>query len=151
MKKRITALFLAIVMLLALCACGGSGATQLDGTGASEPLTKDDVITLLVPSSASWPYREDWKIWEYMSEGSGATLEVSSLPSSDAVTKWSLMFAGRDTLPDLMAFSMGSDARKYAGEGLIALEDLEAYMPVYHAWKNSLSEEEYEIIVENVK
>ena len=150
MKKRITALFLAIIMLLALCACSGDGGvTQTDGAGTTDPLTKDDVITLLVPSSASWPYREDWKLWEYMSEGSGATLEVSSLPASDAVTKWSLMFAGRDTLPDLIAFSMGSDARKYAGEGLIALEDLEAYMPVYNAWKNSLSKEEYEIIIKN--
>ncbi len=148
MKKRITALLLAGVMMLSLCACGG-GQADVTGEAANDPLTKDDVITMLVPSNASWPYREDWKLWEYMSEGSGATLEVSSLPSSDAVTKWSLMFAGRDTLPDIMAFSMGSDALKYAGEGLIALEDLEAYMPVYNAWKNSLSEDEYEIIIKN--
>ncbi|MBQ4543954.1 MAG: extracellular solute-binding protein [Oscillospiraceae bacterium] len=148
MKKRITALLLACIMLLALCGCNGNGATS-GGEGSTEPLTKDDVISLVVPSAADWPFREDWKLWEYMAEGSGATLDVTSLPASDAVTKWSLMFAGRDTLPDLIAFSMASDAIKYAGEGLIALDDLEQYMPVYNAWKDSLTEDEYEIAVKS--
>ena len=146
--KKLTALILACVMLFALCACGGDSA-MLSGEASNEPLTKDDVISLVVPSNASWPFREDWKLWEYMSEGSGATLDVTPLPSTDAVTKWSLMFAGRDTLPDLIAFSMGSDALKFAGEGLIALEDLEQYMPVYNAWKASLTEDEYAVAVKN--
>lgn len=148
--KKLTALILAGIMLFALCACGGGSSDSLpDGSDANEPLTKEDVVTLMIPTSASWPYREDWKLWEYMAEGSGATLDVISLPETDAVTKWSLMFAGRDTLPDVMAFSMGSDAVKYAGEGLIALEDLEAYMPNYNEWKASLSDDEYEIIIKN--
>ena len=62
--KKITALLLAVVMLLSLAACAGGG------TGGSvatlDPLTKDDVIQVVIGSHPSWPYREDWKIWEYI-------------------------------------------------------------------------------------
>ena len=149
MKKRITALILAGLMIFTLVACGGNGgATQLDASNASEPLTKDDVISMLVPSSPSWPVRDEWKIWEYMSEGSGATLDITSIPDSDAGSKYPLMFAARETLPDIMAFSSNTQHMKYAGQGLIAFDDLEAFMPTYNAWKNSLSDEEYSIAVE---
>ncbi len=148
MKKRISALLLALVMTLALCACGGNGGkTVLSGEGANEPLTKDDVIEFLVTSSATWPVREDWKIWEYMQEGSGATLDITPIPASDANTKFPLMFAARDELPDLIAFGTLAAHAKYAKDGLVAFEDLEAYMPNYNAWKNSLSEEEYAVAV----
>ncbi len=150
MKKKIISMLLAGVMLLSLAACGGDGGQNVPvGENTDDPLTKDDVITMVVPSNASWPFREDWKLWEYMSEGSGATLEVSSIPQTDTTTKWPLMFAGRDTLPDLMAFIVNKDVHKFAGEGLIALDDLAEYMPVYNAWKNSLSEDEYEVVVKN--
>ena len=66
------------------------------------PLTKDDVITLMVPSSAATPVLDDWKLWEYMEEGSGATLDVISVPGTDMNTKYSLLFATRDELPDMM-------------------------------------------------
>lgn len=146
--KKIIALILATIMILALCACGGGrGATQLSGEGADAPLTKDDVIKMLIPSNASWPFREDWKIWEYMQEGSGATLDITSIPTSEMGTKLPIMFASRETLPDILAFTANKGYEPYAGEGLIGFEDLEAYMPVYNAWKNSLSEDEYSVVV----
>ena len=124
--KKLTALILAGIMLLALCACGSGGTTVLDGADANEPLTKDDVIRFMVESAASWPVRDDWKVWEYMEEGSGATLDIISVPQADAGTKYPLLFAAREELPDLMAFGVIGSHTKYAGEGLIALDDLSA-------------------------
>ncbi|MBE6965019.1 MAG: extracellular solute-binding protein [Ruminococcaceae bacterium] len=150
--KKLIALTLATVMLFALCACGGSnGSTVLDGADANEPLTKDDVIKYMVVSSASWPVQDDWKLFEYMSEGSGATLDIISVPATDAGSKFPLLFAARDELPDLMAFDMVGGHTKYAGEGLVAFDDLEAYMPNYNAWIESLTEEEYDVVVKNRK
>ncbi|MBQ9984928.1 MAG: extracellular solute-binding protein, partial [Oscillospiraceae bacterium] len=146
--KRFIALFLALLMFVSLAACGsGGGATELDASNVSEPLTKDDVISMLIPSSPSWPVRDEWKIWEYMADGSGATIDITSIPDSDAGSKYPLMFAARETLPDILAFSSNTQHMKYAGQGLIAFDDLEAYMPTYNAWKDSLSEEEYDIAV----
>ncbi|MBR2181615.1 MAG: hypothetical protein IJ949_06970, partial [Oscillospiraceae bacterium] len=69
MKKTIS-IILATIMLLTLCACrGGGGYTDLSAESLNDPLTKDDVISFLVSSSAAIPVREDWKLWEYMEEG----------------------------------------------------------------------------------
>ncbi len=143
--KRIIATLLALIMMFTLCSCGGRNEkmSYLSGEGADEPLTKDDVIDFMVQSAPSWPVREDWKIWEYMEEGSGATLNIIAIPSSDAGTKYPLLFAAREELPDVMAFGSADTDAKYAGEGLIALDDLSAYMPNYNAWLDSLSDEEY--------
>ena len=152
MKKRIIAALLACLLLLSLAACGGdggSGSTQIDGTGADVPLTKDDVITFMLPSSGSSPARDDWKLFEYMAEGSGATLDLMLVPDTEAATKLPLLFAAREELPDLMAFQTRNETFSYAGEGLIALNDLEAYMPTYNAWLSSLSDEQYEISIKN--
>ncbi|MBQ3224700.1 MAG: hypothetical protein IJB42_03230, partial [Oscillospiraceae bacterium] len=65
--KRLISLILATVMLFALCACGKTDVKS--GTADIEPLTKDDVIQLVVSSHNSWPYREDWKVWDYIEEG----------------------------------------------------------------------------------
>ncbi|MBQ2742928.1 MAG: extracellular solute-binding protein, partial [Oscillospiraceae bacterium] len=150
--KKLIALILAAVILLALCACGGdAGTTQFDGIDPSAPLTKDDVITFMVESAPSWPVREDWKVWEYMQEGSGATLDIIAIPSSEAGTKYPLLFAAREELPDLMAFGVMSTHTKFAGEGLLALDDLADFMPNYNAWLNSLSEEDYDLVVKTRK
>ena len=145
--KKFTALTLASVMLLALCACGTGGKTDLSAEELRAPLTKDDVITLMVPSSAATPVLDDWKLWEYMEEGSGATLDVISVPGTDMNTKYSLLFAARDELPDVIAFQTVAGAAKYAGEGLVALDDVSNFMPTYNAWLDSLSEEQYAVNV----
>ena len=73
MKKRLLALLLAGIMMLSLAACaGGNDAGEADATAA---LTKDDVITLTTLSHASWPYNEDWVIWDYIQEGRAQLLK----------------------------------------------------------------------------
>ncbi len=149
--KKLIALTLATVMLFALCACGSGGEQTASDDGVNEPLTKDDVITIYVPSSSENPILDDWKLLEYMQEGSGATLDIISVPDTDATTKYPLLFAGGDTLPDLMVFQVINEHSKYAGEGLVAFEDLEEYMPTYNAWLEGLSKEKYDLVVKTRK
>ncbi len=137
--KKIIALVIATVMFFALCSCKDNDSNF---AANNDPLTKEDVITLVTTSHASWPYKEDWKIWDYMEEGSGATLDVTAI-LTDAGTKYSLMFAAPDTLPDLVAFTYKPTTDTYAGMGaLVALDDMREYMPNYNNWLKSLTEEE---------
>ncbi len=139
MKKRIIAFVLAAVMVFALCACG----TESDvGTGEKA------LVKVTIPSHVSWPYQENWKVWEYIREGTGMDLEVTSLPGSDAATKLSLMFSSPELLPDVMAFTYKPESDKYVPQGaVIALDDMTEQMPNYNAWVDSLTDEQYENIV----
>ncbi len=139
--KKLIALTLATVMLFALCACGGEnggGSTAAN----NDPLTKDDVIEVATISHASWPYREDWKIWEYIAEGSGATVNVTAYPAADVSTKYSLMFASPDTLPDVTNYS-SKPKDDYIFQGaFISFDDMKEYMPNYNAWLATLTDDE---------
>ncbi len=146
MSKRLISFLLAAVMLMALSACTGEGKPL--GEASADPLTKDDVVKLTVFSHASWPYKEDWKIWDYIEEGTGATLEVTAIPGSDVKTKIPLIFAAQDTMPDIMYFDYKPTNDQYSAQGaLIAFDDVAEYMPNYKKFVDSLSEERYASIV----
>ena len=145
MKKRLLAFALAALMVLSLAACTGGGA---GGEANMDPLTKDDVVTLTTLSHASWPYDENWVIWDYIEEGTGATLEVNAVPSTDYFTKWSLMYASQDALTDLVIFDYKPDSDKYVSQGACkSFEEMAPYMPNYKKFEESLNEEEYKNIV----
>ncbi len=141
--KKFTALLLAGVMTFGLAACTGGGGSG--GAATTDPLTKEDVIQINIPSHASWPYQDDWKVWEYIEEGSGATLDITAIPASDVTTKYPIMFAAPETLPDVMSFSTKLRCDQYnEGGAIIALDDMAEYMPNYNAWLESLTQEEYD-------
>ena len=143
--KRITALILALIMVFALAACAGGNESK---TANAEPLTKDDVIKITIMSHPSWPYREDWKAWQYAAEGSGATLDVTAVPNSDVGTKYPIIFASPDLLPDLITFDYKQGSDRYAQQGaLIALDDVAEYMPNYNAYIEGLDEVTYNATV----
>ncbi|MBQ7119486.1 MAG: extracellular solute-binding protein [Oscillospiraceae bacterium] len=160
--KKILAFILAAIMMLTLCACGGGNGTG-EGSGApvqasnidnekyQYPLTKDVTLKILVPSSSSWPVRDDWKVWEYMSEGANVTLDIMGVPAEEVGTKLPLMMSDPTEIPDILAGSMNSGYDKYADQGVVALDDLEAYMPNYNAWLDSLTDDEYAVAVTNRK
>lgn len=138
--KKLAAFILALVMIFALTACtGGKQQTVAN----SDSLTKNDVIKLVTVSSSSWPYREDWKVWDYIEEGSGVTLDVTAI-LTDPDTKYSIMFASPETLADVVAFTSKPGTDGYAIQGaLIPFEDVAEHMPNYNAWVKTLSEEDY--------
>lgn len=146
--KKITALMLALVMVFALAACtgngnGGSGEVSYD-IPEGKQVPDDAVIDVTIASHASWPYEEDWKVWEYIREGVGGTINVNSIPSSDFATKFPLLMATPDSLPDVFGFQgKPSGFADYAEQGaFLALDDYEEFLPDYNAFWNSLPEED---------
>lgn len=150
--KKITALILAGIMIFALCACGGNTGSSND-KATNDPLTKDDVITMTILSHSSWPYREDWKAWDYIREGTGATIEVNAIPSTDYGSKVPLMFADpENSLTDLITFDYKPEADKWVDQGgVIAYDDMAEYMPNYNAWIKTLNEDEYRNVITSRK
>ncbi|MBQ9986422.1 MAG: extracellular solute-binding protein, partial [Oscillospiraceae bacterium] len=115
----------------------------------NDPLTKEDVITLTTISHASWPYDEDWVIWDYIEEGTGATLDVNAVPDVDYATKWSLMYSSPETLTDLVIFDYKPDSDKYVDQGACkSFEEMAEYMPNYRAFVETLSDTEKKNIVD---
>ncbi len=141
MKKSIT-LILMLAMMFSLVACsrdGGGGELS-----TSNELTKEDVISICIPSHPSWPYQENWKVWEYIEEGVGATLDIMAVPETDYGTKITLMFTDAKTLPDIVVFGGKLPVDTYSAQGaLVAVEDVEKHMPTMTAFYNSLSDDEY--------
>lgn len=144
MKKRIIALFLALITMFSLCACTGGTNNE-----AEKPATNAEgkpMVTLSVISSQAWPVREDWKLWEYMEEGSGFDIEVK--PMINDGESLALMFASGDDIPDLISFQWKTATGKYSHQGaLVPFEDVEEFMPNYVAWRDSLSDDDYANII----
>jgi len=138
--KKITAVLLATCMIFALAACGGSG-TQKD---VSETLAGAE-IEVVIPSHPNWPYRDDWKSWQYVREATGADIDVVAYPNSDYSTKASLIMADPENVPDLMCMPDMSYVSKYVSQGaFVAIDDYLDEMPNYTKFWDSVPEEEAE-------
>ena len=146
--KKLIALTLATVMLLALCACGGSSTVGNSEVSYDIPEGKvipdDAVLDITIASHASWPYDENWKVWEYIKESIGGTINVNAIPSSDFGTKFTLVMAARDSLPDVFCFmNKPGKLSDYAEQGaFVAFDDYEEFLPDYNAFWNSRPEDE---------
>ncbi|MBQ6845630.1 MAG: extracellular solute-binding protein [Oscillospiraceae bacterium] len=148
MKKRIYALLLAGVMLFALCACTGT-TTQNGAAGSSvipegKQIPDDAVLDIVVASHPSWPYSDDFKVWQYIRESICGTLNVTGVPIGDFSTKYSLMMASQDSFPDLIGFQAPSATfSAYCNQGAnVALDDYLEYLPDYTKFWDSLPESE---------
>ncbi|MBQ7054477.1 MAG: extracellular solute-binding protein, partial [Oscillospiraceae bacterium] len=146
--KKLIAQTLATVMLLALCACGGGNAGGSSDVSYDIPEGKvipdDAVLDITIASHASWPYDENWKVWEYIKEAIGGTINVNAIPSSDFGTKFTLVMATPDSLPDVFGF-MGKPGKfsDYCEQGaFVALDDYEEFLPDYNEFWNSRPEDE---------
>ena len=145
MKKRLLALLLAALMLLTFAACGGEKAAE-EVAGEPEPgkaLPADAVLDVVIASHASWPYNENWEVWKAIREGVGGTLNVNASPETDFSTKFTLIMADPENLPDVIGFQNVSYASKYFEQGaFLALDDNLEYMPNYEKFWGSVSDEE---------
>ncbi len=136
--KKLIALTLATVMLLVLCACGGSVKNSEVSYDISEgkQIPDDAVLNITIASHASWPYQEDWKVWEYIKEAIGGTINVNAVPASDFFTKFSLVMASPDMLPDVFGFQKKPDTMSnYIEQGaFLSLDDNEEYLQDYNSF-----------------
>ncbi len=146
--KKIIAFALAFVMIFALCACGGNGENISGDVSYDIPEGKqipdDAVLDVTIASHASWPYDEKWKVWEYIEEAIGGTINVNAVPTSDFGTKFSLTMAVPETMPDVFGFQgMSLAFADYCEQGaFMALDDYEEFLPDYNAFWDSLPENE---------
>lgn len=146
MKKRLLALFLAGAMMFALAACGGGENTAPAVAGEPEEgkaLPADAVVNVVIASHASWPYDENWKVWEIIREGVGGTVNINAYPETDFATKFSLVMADPENLPDVVGFQNISYANKYVEQqAFLALDDNLDHMPNYKNFWDSVSDED---------
>ncbi|MBQ3225258.1 MAG: extracellular solute-binding protein [Oscillospiraceae bacterium] len=146
--KKLTALILVGIMLFALCACTGRGEKAGGEVSYDIPEGKaipdDAVINVTITSQASWPYREDWAVWECIREGIGGTVNVNAVPATDFGTKFPLIMASPESFPDVIGFQgKPSGFASYCEQGaFLALDDYPEYMKDYNAFWDSLPENE---------
>ncbi|MBQ7054384.1 MAG: extracellular solute-binding protein [Oscillospiraceae bacterium] len=137
--KKFVAIALLFCMMFALSACGG-GRTEV----VSDTLAGAD-IEVVVPSSPNWPFRDDWKVLDYVREATQANIDFVAYPSSDYTTKVSLIMAAPESVPDLMCMPSMDFVSKYVSQGaFVAIDDYEDKMPNYTKFWNSLPEKEAE-------
>ena len=146
MKKRLLALLLAAIMMLSLVACTGGrdrgGIEKIESD--TDPLTKDDVVKVVIYSHASWPYQDSWKVMDYIREGIGATLTINPIPNSEIYTKYSVMFADPETLPDIAPADSKAFGDNHGADGsAVSFEAVADYMPNYNKWVSALDENDY--------
>ena len=149
--RRIFAVLLSLALLIPIGACTRTDQPNQENTTQSgtqdnsgklfpEPVT----IKLAVGSHPSWPYDENWIMWDLFREKTGADLQVQAIPTSDMTTKVNLMMANPSEMPD-MIFLIGDKAtvNTHAAAGaLVAISDYQDQMPNYTKFWNSLPEAE---------
>ena len=144
--KRWLAILTAGAMLFCLAACtkggdqsGQSAAGTQRGTLFQEPTE----LSIDISDHVSWPYNENWKMWQYLREATGAELKVQAIPAADYKTKIALMMSTPSELPDLMHIWEKPVVDEHAAAGaFLSYTDRMDKMPNLQAFLNTLSEEE---------
>jgi len=153
--KRLAAGAVACAMALSLAACTNADNQQANndpengviagGTVFSEPTT----VEMLVASHISWPYNENWAIWNIIEKKTGADLDITAIPSTDVATKIPLMMSNPDELPDLMYLINGTKGfqDEYGPVGaLVPINQYEKLMPNYTAFWNEKENKDAEML-----
>ena len=142
MKKRLLALLLAMVMMFALVSCtGGKDDEGKDYSGSGKLFEDGATIEVMVASHASWPYDENWPMWELFREKTGANIVVNAVPSEDFGTKIPIMMAGgKEELPDMIFFISGKSVADNFGPqgGFVSISENLDKMPNYKAFWEAL-------------
>lgn len=142
--KRIFAAVCAGAMAFSLAACAPKEAIDFtDYSGADKVFTEPVELDVIVADHVSWPYNENWAIWKYMQEGSGAALNITAIPGGDFDTKIPLLMANPDALPDLLHTWAKSQVEKYAASGAyLSYTDNMDKMPTMEKFFSTLPEAE---------
>ena len=140
-KITISALIVSCALLLAGCQPAQTPAGS-STAGEGKLFTEPTEISIVVGSHTSWPYNENWIMWKYFQEATGATLKVQAIPNESMNTKISLMLASPETLPDLLhTISKSANVDPNALDGaFIAIDDHLDEMPNFTKYFDSLPE-----------
>jgi putative aldouronate transport system substrate-binding protein len=157
--KRMFAVVVVLIMVLSLVACQpiGTGTTQTTsgtqaptaGTSESQAVQpsgkifSDDVeLRIIVGSHASYPYDENWKIWQYVKEALGGNVIIEPIMDSWD-TKISLLMASRDQLPDVLHAPNKTTVDRYALDGaFVSIMDNLDKLPNFKKWMDTTPESE---------
>lgn len=143
--KRFLALLLAAVMVISFAACkGGNADVSEAGTPeAGKALPADAVLNVVTVSHSSWPYQENWEVWKCIKESVGGTVNVNAYPESDFATKFQLLMASPDSLPDVFSFqNTPTGMPGYCEQGaFLSMDDNLDKLPNYKKFWDSASEE----------
>lgn len=144
--KKMIALTLATLMLLSLCACGveKTGGEISYDIPEGKQIPDDAVLNIMISSHPSWPYDENWKVWEYIKEAVGGTININAVPETDFNTKFTLVMAAPDQLPDLFSFGgYPPDFASYCEQGaFLAFDDYRELLPDYNEFWENVPEDE---------
>ncbi|MDO3409968.1 extracellular solute-binding protein [Saccharibacillus sp. CPCC 101409] len=138
MRKKFTGV-LSVVMgcglLLGACSDGSSTTKSNEGGSAdASGETPGQTLTFLDYSNPSWPYDANWKVWEYIKEKTGVTLDVQVPAGNLLEDALSLTIASGD-MPDLMWTQQKATADKFGQQGaLVNILDYVDEMPNFKAW-----------------
>ena len=147
--KRWLAILTAGAMLFCLAACtkggdqSGQSGQSAAGTQRGTLFQEPTELSIVISDHVSWPYNENWKMWQYLREATGAELKVQAIPAADYKTKIALMMSTPSELPDLMHIWEKPVVDEHAAAGaFLSYTDRMDKMPNLQAFLNTLSEEE---------
>jgi len=158
MSIMLAAVLLALSLVLISCSQGknndaspasgspgvASSSTNAAATGST--VKKDQTFTFLDYSNPSYPYDAKWKVWQYIKEATGVTLDVkvpSGMILADAI---SLAVASGD-MPDLMWTLEKSVADKFGPQGaFVNILDYVNEMPNLKAWMEKYPLETHNVL-----
>ncbi len=141
--RRISAALCAICMVTAIFASCGQNAQDPEKNTTGQAFLSGKDLKISIPSHASWPYDEDWKVWEYIKQNSGLKLEIQAIPESDYPSKVSLMLASPDALPDMIYTTVKTITDQHATSGaFISLDENRDKLPDMYRYLDTLPEKE---------
>lgn len=154
MFKRLTACLLIVFMVLTFVSCGKSAdntkktdsqeQTSLPnaGTGDGKIFNTPTKITLMIGSHASYPYQENWVVWKYIREATGAEFEMQVVPNADYNTKLNLVISS-GTVPDAVFLTDTKSSKQYGPSGVYVniMENLDK-LPYFTKWRKTASDSE---------
>ena len=149
-KNKMTRLLagaMAGAMLLSFAACGKTEDSKPQQETADGKLFAPGTeISIVIGSHESWPYRENWKIWQYFQEATGATFKIQAIPNTDMDTKVNLIMSSPEKLPDLLHVINKHmvDSHALSGAFVSLTANMDEKMPYFKKFLETLPEEERE-------
>jgi len=153
MKRRVFAVIMLVIMIFSAVACtktenepsatstpaptAAPTAAEPAVTGPGTVLNPDNELTVLIGSHGSYPYDENWKIWQYVKEAMGGKITIDVI-SDSWDTKISLLMATRDQLPDIIHMPNKTTVDRYALDGpFVSILDNLDKLPNFKQWMDS--------------